>query len=81
MIPIIINRVSDMLQIKHTTKTKLFFNPCCITNKFCGPIAIIKVKPMIKPCIKSKKIMLFYQNILLNNNYEIYIINNYFPIY
>ena len=59
-IPIIIKIVSDKLQIKHTIKTKFFLKPCLITNKFCGPIAMIKLKPIIKPWIYSKIFILYY---------------------
>ena len=38
-----------------TTKTNFFFNPCSITNKFCGPIANIKLPPVKNPRINFDK--------------------------
>ena len=57
---LIIKIESDKLHIKHTIKTKLFLKPCLITNRFCGPIAMIKLKPIIKPWIYSKIFILYY---------------------
>ena len=52
-IPIIIKILSERLQNRTTENTNDFFNPWLITNKFWGPIAIIKVDPIINPWIKS----------------------------
>ena len=40
---------SDIEHTMLTKKTCCFLSPCSITNKFCGPIARIKLPPVKKP--------------------------------
>ena len=58
--PIKINILSDKLQKRTVMKTNFFFNPWLITNKFYGPIAIIREDPIIKPWKKLNKLILFF---------------------
>ena len=50
-IPKKINKKSPTTHIEVTKKILFFFIPCSITNKFCAPIASIKLKPVEKPKI------------------------------
>ena len=52
-IPKKINKKSPTIHIEVTKKILFFFIPCSITNKFCAPIASIKLKPVEKPKINS----------------------------
>ena len=52
-IPKKINNKSPTMNIEVTKKILFFFIPCSITNKFCAPIASIKLKPVEKPKIKD----------------------------
>ena len=47
--PIKINILSYKLQKRTVMKTNFFFNPWLITNKFCGPMATIKLIPITNP--------------------------------
>ena len=41
------------MQIDVTKNILFFFIPCSITNKFCAPIASIRLKPVEKPKTNS----------------------------
>ena len=48
-IPNAISKLSEILQNKTTFNMYFFLSPWLITNKFCGPMATIKLIPITNP--------------------------------